>query len=278
MKRGGASKLLLLLVLAGAAVLSLFLLEHEKGEEEECPDGKCPIKRPRPAPTPPTPEPDTPRPRKPWGPRFLPPVGGVGSSLSLDVLGAQRGGRTFTDGTELQCDLPGDMHLKNCGGSDGAGLCVFTSISHSARWQNVPLLEDFQAYMKKYPGGGHPEKVDRMIDQIAREKNIPRPDYIQVEGDDLEILKAACKSGRMPGVTYNFSPTGRYNGQHIAHMVNLVHADDKHFVVLDNNYPGDVNYEWMTPEEFKKVWCGNSQNGWAVILLEPGPPLPPHNP
>jgi hypothetical protein len=155
---------------------------------------------------------------------------------------------------------------------------VFTSISHSARWQNVPLLEDFQGWMKKHPGGGYPEKVDEMITQIAREKNLPRPDYIQVEGEDIEILKAACKSGRMPGVTYTYSPTGRYNGQHIAHMVSLVHADDKHIAILDNNYPGDACYEWMAPEEFKKVWCGNGKNGWAVILLSPGPPLPPHNP
>jgi hypothetical protein len=116
-----------------------------------------------------------------------------------------------------------------------------------------------------------------MIEKIAQEKGAPRPNYIQIEGGDLEILKAACKSGRMPGVTYNYSPTGRYNRQHIAHMVSLVHADDRHFVVLDNNFPGDSAYEWMSPQEFQKVW-GGSRGGWAVILLDPAPPLPPHNP
>lgn len=59
-----------------------------------------------------------------------------------------------------------------------------------------------------------------------------------VEGSDLERLKLACRTGRMPGVTYAFSPTGRYGGARIAHMVNLVHADDQWFAVLDNNYPG----------------------------------------
>ena len=52
------------------------------------------------------------------------------------------------------CDLPNDLHLKNLGGSDGAGLCVFTSISHAARWQHVDVLKDFRDYMTRFPGGG----------------------------------------------------------------------------------------------------------------------------
>jgi hypothetical protein len=131
-------------------------------------------------------------------------------------------------------------------------------------------------WMRHHPGGGYPAKVDRMIQQFCQEKHLPRPDYIQVEGADLEILKAACRSGRMPGVTYSFSPTGRYGGHRIAHMVNLVNADDKHFVVLDNNYPGSSHYEWLSPEEFHKTYTGG-RSGWAIIPLRPGPPLPPHN-
>lgn len=191
---------------------------------------------------------------------------------------AQVGGRIAPDGkTQIDCDLPGNLHLKNIGGSDGAGLCVFTSITHSARWQNVPLLENFRDWMKQFPGGGYPQKVDEMIAKIAKEKGIAAPAYIQVEGDDLEILKLACKTGRMPGVTYSFSPTGRYGGQQIAHMVSLPHADNQFFAVLDNNYPGDTAYEWLTPEEFKKTYAPGGR-GWAVILLNPSPPMPPKNP
>lgn len=191
--------------------------------------------------------------------------------------GAKVGGTLAPDGkTEMQCDLPAALHLKNVGGSDGAGLCVFTSISHSARWQGIAALADFRDWMRKYPGGGWPEKVDQMIDKICREKGVAKPDYVQVEGQDLEILRKACSSGRMPGVTYSFSPTGRYGGGRIAHMVSLVHADGQWFCVLDNNFPGADQYEWMSPDEFRKSYTGG-RSGWAIIFLAPGPPPPPRN-
>lgn len=197
-------------------------------------------------------------------------------------VGAKVGGGVHEDGTELQCDLPAQLHLKNKGGRDGAGLCVFTSIAHSARWQNVPLLEDFRDWMTQHPGGGYPEKVTKMIAQIAKEKGQPVPDYLQVESGDLDIIRKACASGRLPAVTYSKSPSGRYSGQRISHMVSLVHADEKHFVVLDNNYvtpPGQA-YEWLTPAEFKSAYVhnrGRESAGWAVILLAPPPPPPPKN-
>jgi hypothetical protein len=193
--------------------------------------------------------------------------------LAIPAQGGQIAGRTGPDGSELQIDLPGSQQMKNVGGSDGAGLCVFTSIAHAARWQQVEVLEGLQQWMRSHPGGGWPQKVDQVIGQICQEKGVPKPAYLQSEGVDLDLLRAACKAGRMPGVTYSFSPTGRYNGQHIAHMVSLVHADDKWFVILDNNYPGESNYEWLTPAEFARTYAP----GWCVILLDPGPPPPPHN-
>lgn len=228
---------------------------------------------PQPAPTPPPcpgpgpcPAPNPPRPpRKPWGEPLPAPVG------------ATVGGPKHADGTELACDLPGELHRKNTS-SKGLGNCVFTSIHHSALWQNVPALQEFPKWLieKGVPGGGYPSKVADLIPKICKDKGYPVPDFIQVESNDLEILKRACKSGRMPGVTYAVSPTGRYGGGRIAHMVSLVHADDKHFVVLDNNYIGADKYEWMTPQEFLKAYSGGRQ-GWAVVLLAPPPPPPPRN-
>lgn len=187
---------------------------------------------------------------------------------------ARVNGRENVDGVKIQCDLPGSLHLRNTGGSDGAGLCVFTSIAHSARWQNIPLLVDFRDWMRKYPGGGYPEKVTAKINQIAKEKGVEPPEYIQVVNRDLEILRKACASGRMVCVTYSVSPTGRYGGSRIAHMVNLVHADKDNFVILDNNYPGDNSYEWLNEEEFLRTYAGRG-SGWAVIFLTPGPPPAP---
>lgn len=195
------------------------------------------------------------------------------NKVEQSVFGAKVGGSIAPDNTtELHCDLHGSQHLKNKAGSEGSGLCVFTSIDHAARWQNVQQLVGFRDWMTKYPGGGWPEKVTKKITEICKEKGVSEPKYIQIENKDLEILKSACSAGLMPGVTYDHSPTGRYNGQRIAHMVSLVHADNNWFCILDNNYPGVNQYEWMTPEEFRSVW-----SGWAVILLSPGPPPPPTN-
>lgn len=199
----------------------------------------------------------------------------VSTAFAQFIVGAKVGGPVAPDNeTEIICDLPAQEHLKNKGGSDGAGLCVFTSIDHAARWQAVEQLIGFRDWMTKHKGGGWPEKVDDMVGRICKERGVPVPDYIQVEGRDLGILKLACKTGRMPSVTYERSPTGRYGGKKIAHMVSLPHADDRWFCILDNNYPGTDKYEWMTPEEFGKVCYGS---GWSVILLDPPPPPPPRN-
>lgn len=190
---------------------------------------------------------------------------------------AKVGGNVSPDGAEIYCDLPHEFHRQNTA-SFGLGLCVFTSIHHAAVWQDVPELQEFPKWLidQRIPGGGYPSKVDKLIPQMCKQRGVPVPDYIQIENNDLEILKLACKTGRMPSVTYCFSPTGRYGGRKIAHMVNIAHADDKWFAVLDNNYPGADKYEWMTPQEFLSTYaCGGT--GWSVILLSPPPPPPPKN-
>lgn len=184
------------------------------------------------------------------------------------------GGKTSPEGTEIHVDLPGEYHRHNVS-SRGSGCCVFTSIGHSARWQDVPVLIDFQTWIqsKGLPGGGYPGNVKDRITKICREKGVPEPPYLQVEGDDLDILKLACASGRMPAVTYSYSPTGRYGGRRIAHMVSLPHIDSSYAAVLDNNYPGIDKYEWLDVDTFRKVY----RPGWAVILLSHGPPPVPRN-
>lgn len=183
---------------------------------------------------------------------------------------AKVGGRV-EDGTEIQIDFPAELHKKNRGGRDGAGLCVFTSIEHAAHWQNVRSLQDFQKWMTQFPGGGYPTKVDQMIARKIKDSGEPLPDYLQVENNDLTVLEKALDSGRMPCVTYAYSPTGRYGGSYVAHMVNLVHGKGDQWVVLDNNFPGDTKYEWMNRKEFLRAYAGRSK-GWSVILLNPPPP------
>lgn len=200
---------------------------------------------------------------------------------------------TAKDGTPIQLDLPWPLHMKNRGGNDrgpgnprgepgkGAGLCVFTSVEHAARWQNVAVLHGLQEWMTRQPGGGWPDRVKKVIAKVSKEQGVPEPEYLQVESNDLEILRLAVRTGRMPAVTYAYSPTGRYGGAKIAHMVSLVAAgagkgpDGRGWwAVLDNNFPGTI--EWMSEAEFSRAYRGMGQ-GWTVLLLPPGPPPAPTN-
>ena len=207
-----------------------------------------------PEPAPVCPGPNCPRnPHKPWG--------------------ANVGGTVAPDGSEIDIDLPMSQQLSNKGGRDGAGLCVFTSVNNAANWQGVPILRDLRDWMTKYPGGGTPDKLDKMIRRKCQEAGVPVPQYIQVEGLDLAILKEACAAGRMPSVTYGISPTGRYGGRPIGHMVNIQNAG-KYYAVLDNNYictpQKPNNIEWLTEEEF--IRSHKHGGAWSVILLSPPPP------
>jgi len=188
-------------------------------------------------------------------------------------------GKVSPDGkTEVACDLPDNLQRHNINGTDGKGQCVWASIMHAARWQHVACLEDLLDWMKKRTGGGWPARVSQLLPVKAKEAGVQCPPFIQVESDDIEVLKLACRCGRMPGVTYNYSPTpGRYSGR-IPHMVSLVHADDRWFVVLDNNFPGSDKLQWMDPSTAKGVFTGGAgQKFWAVVLLDPPPPPPPFN-
>jgi hypothetical protein len=243
------------------AVAAAAFAWYNFGSDGGCPDGRCPAPTPKVDPAPPP----QPKPRRPWGPRIAP----VGAD------GIQAGGPVGPDGTEVTVDLPVSVRTANVGGSDGAGLCVFTSIGHAARWQNVPQLEGFRDWMRKYPGGGYPDKVDKMIARLVAEKGCEPPAYIQYSGGDPSILELALRTGRMPSVTYNGRDGVLYRGT-ISHMVNLVHLDAKWGVILDNNNIEENRLLWLPRDEFLKRWRGGG-GGWAVVLLSPPPPPIPHN-
>lgn len=179
------------------------------------------------------------------------------------------------DGIKAVIDLPPARHIKNVGGSDGAGLCVFTSVQHSADWQNVRTLDGFREWMRKRPGGGWPAKLDQMLARFCAERGVSVPQYIQHTGGDESFLELALQTDRFPAVTYSGLDDfyrDRFNQPaRIAHMVNLAHLDDKWAAIVDNNRPGV--WVWMSRRDFLARWRDND-GGWAVVLL--GPPPPPH--
>lgn len=209
----------------------------------------------------------------------LPPAG---ADASPEAFGARVGGRRAPDGTEVQVDLPGSQHLRNKGGSDsprgpgfGSGLCVFTSAEMASNWAGEEALKGFRDWMTRHPGGGWPQKLDAMIARLCQERGKPVPDYVQVTTLDLPLIRRALAGGHMVSITYTRSPTGRYGGMRVAHMVNLVHADDKWFAVLDNNHPGESQLEWMNEAEFRSA-CA-TPSCWFVVFLRQGPPPIPRN-
>lgn len=171
-------------------------------------------------------------------------------------------------GVEAAIDLPLSDHRKNEAGTDGAGLCVWASIDMLAKWGGVDELQDLFARMKRQKGGGWPERVARVLDELA-----PSLPYVQYEGSNPAILDAAMRTGRPAGITYGYGKF--YNNQTIAHMVVLAHLDDEFAAVIDNNNPG--KWTWMSRAELLKRWVHPSGQGWAVVLLAPPPPLPPTN-
>ncbi len=196
---------------------------------------------------------------------------------------ASVGGTDSPDGAEhLQCELPGSLHMRNVGGSDGAGLCVFTSMSHTGRYQSDPLFARMQEFMRSRPGGGYPEKVSAMLKAASAQYGLPVPEYVQFEvpvsqiDEAIALLKLAAKNRYLPCITYGRSPTGRYGGRLIYHMVNVPHATDKWFAILDNNYPGEDNYEWIdNVQDFKRAF-GATGSCWAIVLITPSPPPHPY--
>lgn len=176
-------------------------------------------------------------------------------------------GGPVKNGIRVATDIPLSKTIKNVGGSDGAGLCVFTSAQVAAYWQNIKELDGFRSWMERRPGGGWPEKVDDMLRQFCAEKGVPVPEYVQHTGGDEAFIELALATRRMVCATY----AGRddfYRGR-IAHMVNFVYLDAQVGAIIDNNRPTVV--VWMTRAELLSRWR-DMQGGWAFVFLKPSPP------
>jgi hypothetical protein len=210
------------------------------------------------------------------------------------VLGARIGDKIAPDGkSEISIDMPSRLYKLNIGSPpprfngdpNSLGCCVWRALSNAAQWHHIPALYDIPEWMVAHheAGGGWPDRVPILIKKICADRGAEVPEYIQVQGDDIEILKEACALGLYPCITYSKSWTGRYPGQqYIAHMLNLVHLNDRWAGIMDNNYvPNSKTYniEWLSIQEFKATYSPGGQrgNGWSVIFLKPGPSLPPRN-
>lgn len=123
-------------------------------------------------------------------------------SVSNDSRAATVAGREF-EGQAITADLPESLHIRNRGGSDGAGMCVMSSIEMAALWAGLDSMRGLRDWCALQPGGAFPAKVDQQITAFCKQKGIPVPAYIQYEGRDVvPLLRLIDKTGRMAGVTY----------------------------------------------------------------------------
>lgn len=189
-------------------------------------------------------------------------------------------------GIVVDTDYPESRRMKNVGGSDGAGLCVFTSMAHAFDWHSLEFGREFREWMRRRPGGGWAEKVTRELRAFCAERNIDMPDILQVYPTSemklakiIDLMAETVQSGHMVGLTYCYSPTpGRYNGT-IAHMVNCVGArlgpQRNIWAILDNNYIDGI--QWMDEATLAKVFGGNGGGWFIAVLNRPDPPPVPRN-
>lgn len=166
-------------------------------------------------------------------------------------------------GVKANAPIPAELHIRNEGGSDGAGLCVISSILANGRYQHVPGLEGGKESAlwrsaKERPGGYYPEKLAALVDEV-----MPGEKYASYVGTDPKILEELSAKGYPIGATMN---TGAlYNYAPIHHMISLAHYEHgkgKWACVVDNNDPG--KFHWMPSEEYDRRWIDGGE-GWAWI-------------
>jgi hypothetical protein len=167
-------------------------------------------------------------------------------------------------GKRIQADLPASQHERNTAGSNGAGLCVWTSLALAGKWQGAPEMQEILEWMRTQPGGGWPDRVAKVI-----EKRAPNVSIAQYQGQDPAFLIWALKTRRKVCITYGYSE--RYRGK-ISHMVNFDYVDAETIVVQDNNFPG--TWEWMSFEEGMRRAKSGRGSYWAVAILDSPPPPP----
>lgn len=164
-------------------------------------------------------------------------------------------------GVTASAPIPGSAHLRNEGGSDGAGLCVISAGITNGIYQGIPGL-DAAGYdewtrtqkpgkgsklwrtAKSRPGGYGPDKLASLIEEV-----MPEEKWASYVGTDFRVLDQLSRMGYPIAATMS---TGQlYGYAPIHHDVSLLHYRTNEWAcVEDNNDPG--KYHWMPAKEFDR--------------------------
>ena len=144
-------------------------------------------------------------------------------------------------------------HIRNEGGSDGAGLCVYSSVIIAGAYQGVADLDRLKQsqlwrYVKTRPGGSYPEKLARDLNAVyPLEQTGER--WSQYTGTDTSVIEKLSRAG-FP-VCSTMDTGALYDYQKIHHMITLAHyRKDGWACVVDNNNPG--KFHWMPAQEYDR--------------------------
>ena len=149
-------------------------------------------------------------------------------------------------------NVPEVLRQRNWIGDQGMGSCVHASMISLLRWQY--RLKTADHWRQTYGDGEQPEDLAAKFDREGIR-------YAYVTNGDVRFLEWACRTRRGCGITVMGG----------AHMVALVHLDDKWAAILDNN--NVENFIWVPRETLIAEW--KASYGWAVTpIYAPAAPLP----
>lgn len=149
-------------------------------------------------------------------------------------------------------NVPQESRQRNWVGSQGNGSCTWATMVSLLRWQGRDRTAE---WMRQNCGGGSwPADMAQTLD----EANIR---YAYTTDGDVKFLEWACRTRRGCGITIMGG----------AHMVALVHLDDKWAALLDNN--NTEEYRWVPRASLIAEW--RASDGWAITpVYTPAAPLP----
>jgi len=149
-------------------------------------------------------------------------------------------------------NVPLALRQSNWRGFQGQGSCVHATMISLFRWQYRLKTADY--WRRAYGDGEYPE-------DLAAKFNKEGIRYAYVTNGDVRFLEWACRTRRGCGITVMGG----------AHMVALVHLDDKWAAILDNN--NVERFIWVPRETLIAEW--KASYGWAVTpIYTPAAPLP----
>jgi hypothetical protein len=156
-------------------------------------------------------------------------------------------------GERASAPIGREHHIRNEGGSDGAGLCVYSSVIIAGAYQGVADLDRLKQsqlwrYVKARPGGSYPEKLARDLNAVyPLEQTGER--WSQYTGTDTSVIDKLSRAGYP--VCSTMDTGALYEYRKIHHMITLAHyRKDGWVCVVDNNNPG--KFHWMPAKEYDR--------------------------